>query len=149
MVSHLEQADLIVKKYMNWSFVGGLIPIPLVDLAAVSGIQVKMLYDLAKLYDVQFKTQAAQSAIASLLGSVVPSVVTNTALGAGLKFIPIVGTTLGVITMPALSLASTYAIGRIFTTHFETGGTLLDFDAAKVREHFRAEFEAAHSGKKG
>jgi uncharacterized protein (DUF697 family) len=149
MVSHLEQADLIVKKYMNWSFVGGLIPIPLVDLAAVSGIQVKMLYDLAKLYDVQFKTQAAQSAVASLLGSVVPGVVTNTALGAGLKFIPIVGTTLGVITMPALSLASTYAIGRIFTTHFETGGTLLDFDAAKVREHFRAEFEAAHSGKKG
>jgi uncharacterized protein (DUF697 family) len=148
MVSHLEQADLIVKKYMNWSFVGGLIPIPFVDLAAVSGIQVKMLYDLAKLYDVQFKTQAAQSAVASLLGSVVPSVVTNSALGVGLKFIPIVGTTLGVITMPALSLASTYAIGRIFTTHFETGGTLLDFDATKVREHFRAEFEAAHSGKK-
>jgi len=81
MVSHLEQADLIVKKYMNWSFVGGLIPIPLVDLAAVSGIQVKMLYDLAKLYDVQFKTQAAQSAVASLLGSVVPGVVTNTAPG--------------------------------------------------------------------
>jgi uncharacterized protein (DUF697 family) len=149
MVSHLEQADLIVKKYMNWSFVGGLIPIPLVDLAAISGIQMKMIYDLSNLYGVQFKAHLAQSAVGSLLGAVVPGVVANTALGTGLKFIPVIGTTLGVITMPALSLASTYAVGRIFTTHFETGGTLLDFDAAKVREHFRAEFEAAHSGKKG
>ena len=147
MASHLEKADLIVKKYMNWSFVGGLIPIPLVDVAAVSGIQAKMIYDLSELYHVEFKTQAAQSAIAALLGSVVPGVVASTAMGAGLKFIPVIGTTLGVIAMPGLSLASTYAIGRIFTTHFETGGTLLDFDAAKVREHFRAEFEAARSGK--
>jgi uncharacterized protein (DUF697 family) len=147
MVSHLEQADLIVKKYMNWSFVGGLIPLPLVDLAAVSGIQMKMIYDLANLYEVPFKAHLAQSAVSSLLGSVVPGVVASTALGTGIKFIPIVGTTLGVITMPALSLASTYAVGRIFTTHFEIGGTLLDFDPEKVREHFRAEFEAARPGK--
>jgi len=147
MATHVEEAEAIVKKYMNWSFVGGLIPIPFVDVAAVSGIQMKMLYDLAKLYDVPFKTHAAQSAVGSLLGAVVPSLVTTGALGAGLKFIPVIGTTLGVITMPALSLAATYAVGRVFTTHFETGGTLLDFDPVKVREHFRAEFDAAHSGK--
>ena len=147
MHSHLEEADRIVKKYMNWSFVGGLIPIPLADLAAVSGVQAKMLYDLSHLYGVEFKAQAAQSAVAALLGSVVPGVVTSTAFGVGLKFIPIVGTTLGVIAMPALSLAATYAIGRIFTAHFETGGSWLDFDPEKMREHFRAEFEAAKSGK--
>jgi uncharacterized protein (DUF697 family) len=142
MHSHLEEADRIVKKYMNWSFVGGLIPIPLADLATVSGIQAKMLYDLSELYGVEFKKEAAQSAVAALLGSVVPGVLTSTAFGAGLKFIPVIGTTLGVLTMPALSLGATYAIGRVFTAHFETGGTLLDFDPAKMREHFRAEFEA-------
>jgi uncharacterized protein (DUF697 family) len=147
MATHVEEAEAIVKKYMNWSFVGGLIPIPLADVAAVSGVQMKMLYDLAKLYDVPFKAHAAQSAVGSLLGALVPSLATSGAFSAGLKFIPVIGTTLGVITMPALSLASTYALGRVFTTHFETGGTLLDFDPAKVREHFRAEFDAAHSGK--
>ena len=67
MATHVEEAEAIVKKYMNWSFVGGLIPIPLADVAAVSGVQMKMLYDLAKLYDVPFKAHAAQSAVGSLL----------------------------------------------------------------------------------
>jgi uncharacterized protein (DUF697 family) len=147
MSTRLDQANAIVKKYMNWSFVGGLIPVPLLDTAAVSGVQMKMLYDLAALYEVPFKAHAAQSVVASLLGAVVPGMVTAGAIGTGLKFLPVIGTTLGIITMPALSLAATYAVGRVFMTHFESGGTLLDFDPEKMREHFRAEFDAASSGR--
>jgi hypothetical protein len=33
--------------------------------------------------------------------------------------------------------ASTYALGRIFIQHFNSGGTFLTFDAEKVQEHFR------------
>jgi uncharacterized protein (DUF697 family) len=143
MSDRLEQAEAIVKKYTNWSFVGGLIPVPFADTAAVSAIQMKMLYDLAKLYEVPFKTHAAQSVVGSLIGAVVPSMVASSALGSSVKIIPVIGTTLGVLTMPALSLAATFAVGRVFTTHFEAGGTLFDLDPEKVREHFRAEFEAA------
>lgn len=148
MSTRLEQADAIVKKYTNWSFVGGLIPVPLADTAAVSAIQMKMLYDLAKLYEVPFKAHVAKSVIGSLIGAVVPSMVAAGAIGSGIKFIPVIGTTLGVITMPALSLAATYAVGRVFTTHFEAGGTLFDLDPEKLKEHFRAEFEAAKNGGK-
>ena len=45
--------------------------------------------------------------------------------------------------MPALSLAATQALGRVFAQHFETGGTLLDFDVETMRDYFRKEFEAA------
>jgi hypothetical protein len=45
--------------------------------------------------------------------------------------------------VPTLASAATIAIGRVFTQHFETGGTLLDIDADKLRTHFKAEFEAA------
>jgi hypothetical protein len=34
-------------------------------------------------------------------------------------------------------------MGRVFSQHFEAGGTLLDFDADKLRSHFKTEFEAA------
>lgn len=145
MSSKLEQANLIVKKYMNWSFVGGLIPVPMADVAAVSAVQMKMLSDLATLYDVPFKTHAAKSIIGSLLGAVVPSIAASGVLATGVKFLPVVGTTVGLLTMPALSVAATYAVGKVFVTHFEAGGTFLDFDPEKVREHFRAEFEASRS----
>jgi uncharacterized protein (DUF697 family) len=147
MSTKLEQANLIVKKYMNWSFVGGLIPIPMADMAAVSAVQMKMLSDLADLYDVPFKTHAAKSVVASLLGAVVPSMAATGLLATGVKFLPVIGTTVGLLTMPGLSVAATYAVGKVFIAHFEAGGTLLDFDPEKVREHFRAEFEASRSDK--
>jgi hypothetical protein len=43
--------------------------------------------------------------------------------------------------MPVFAGAATYAIGKVFIQHFEAGGTLLDFEPAKVREHFRQQFE--------
>jgi uncharacterized protein (DUF697 family) len=68
-------------------------------------------------------------------------------LATGVKFLPVIGTTVGLLTMPGLSVAATYAVGKVFIAHFEAGGTLLDFDPEKVREHFRAEFEASRSDK--
>ena len=43
--------------------------------------------------------------------------------------------------MPIFTGATTYAIGKSFMMHFESGGTFLDFDPAKVRAYFRQEFE--------
>jgi len=47
--------------------------------------------------------------------------------------------------MPLFTGASTYAIGNLFIRHFESGGTLLNMDPQKMREHFKEEFE---NGKK-
>ena len=48
----------------------------------------------------------------------------------------------GVIALPGLAFASTYAIGKVFVLHFEAGGTLLDFDPLKMRAHFERELTA-------
>ena len=45
--------------------------------------------------------------------------------------------------MPGLSAASTLALGRVFNTHFKTGGTLLDFDPDKMRAFYEAELAKA------
>ena len=52
----------------------------------------------------------------------------------------VAGSTVGRSTMPVFAGASTYAIGQVFIQHFESGGTFLDFEPAKVREYFRRQF---------
>ncbi|HEY3918883.1 MAG TPA: DUF697 domain-containing protein [Stellaceae bacterium] len=146
-MTRLEQANEIVRRYEKWAFVGGLVPLPALDVATVSGIQMKMLFDLSKVYELPFKSEWVKSAIGSLIGSVGAGAVTAGVVGSGIKSIPVIGTTIGVLTMPALSVATTIAVGRVFIQHFETGGNFLDFDPEKLREHYRAEFEGARGGR--
>lgn len=148
MATRLEQANAIVERHMNWAFAGGAVPIPIVDTTIVSTIQMKMMFDLAKLYGVPRRAHFWQSFIGSFISAVVPAALTATAFTAGIKSIPVIGTTLGVMTMPTLSHAATYAAGRVFITHFEAGGTLLNLDPRAFREHFRTEFEAAQANRK-
>ena len=54
--------------------------------------------------------------------------------------LPFVGYVVGGLSTPLLAGAATYAVGKVFIQHFESGGTLLDFEPAKVREYFRQEF---------
>jgi hypothetical protein len=57
------------------------------------------------------------------------------------KAVPGLGTATGVITVSVLGGATTYAIGSVFVQHFESGGTLLDFDAKKMRAYFSTKLE--------
>ena len=43
--------------------------------------------------------------------------------------------------MPALAGASTYAVGKVFVQHFESGGTFLNFDPEDVRDYYAEQFE--------
>ena len=43
--------------------------------------------------------------------------------------------------MPVLSAGATYAIGKAFIQHFESGGTLLDFNPPDYREFVKAQKE--------
>jgi len=39
-------------------------------------------------------------------------------------------------TLPTSAAATTYALAKIFIQHFESGGTFLDFEPSRVRNHF-------------
>ena len=58
-----------------------------------------------------------------------------------LKSVPILGTIASGFVMPALSAGATYAIGKAFIQHFESGGTLLDFNPPDYREFIKAQKE--------
>ncbi len=140
-LNNAELASKTVKNYMWFSMGAGLIPVPFLDLAAISGLQLKMIADLCKRYETPFKEQNGKAIIASLLGFVVPESLSRGLMGSLLKAIPIIGPIAGGLSMPLFTGASTYAIGNLFIRHFESGGTLLDLDPNKMRDHFKEEFE--------
>ncbi len=117
----------------------GLVPIPLVDMVALVGIQLDMIRTLSSEYNVPFRRDIGKSVITTLLGGFIPVALGGT-LSSLIKCIPLIGQTTGAITMPVISGASTYAIYKVFIQHFESGGTFLDLDPSKVKSYFSEQF---------
>ncbi|MBF0230130.1 MAG: DUF697 domain-containing protein [Desulfamplus sp.] len=141
MNERLEQSRKIVKDYMWWSMGAGLIPLFVVDIAAVTGVQLKMLSKLSKHYNIPFSNDRAKAIILSLLSTLSASTLAKGLLVSSIKTIPILGSLTTPFIMPTVSAAVTYSIGAVFIQHFESGGTLLDFDPEKTKEFFKLNFE--------
>jgi uncharacterized protein (DUF697 family) len=137
------KARTTIRKYAAVSAGLGFIPVPGLDVASISSVQYSLIRDLAELYGYSASKEQVRVILASLLGGAAPVVLTAAGLGSAVKALPFVGTIAGMVVMPSLAAASTLAVGRVFNQHFASGGTLLNFDAEKMREHFKAEFEAA------
>jgi uncharacterized protein (DUF697 family) len=119
----------------------GLIPVPGVDIAGVVAVQLRLVQRLSEEYGVTFRENVAKAAVLALAGGMVPATLAGTLVSA-LKFIPGFGSVAGAAGMSVLGGGMTYAVGRVFHEHLASGGTLLDFDAAKVRDVLKREFEA-------
>lgn len=140
--SRQDEAHAIVRKNMYWALGMGLVPVPLLDLAAVTAVQVKMLKELSTLYGVSFAEDKAKTAVGALVAGLGGVTVAGLIASSLFKIIPVVGQVVGLLGRPALAGALTVAVGNVFTMHYESGGTLLDLDAEALREHFRREFES-------
>ncbi|OQW90810.1 MAG: hypothetical protein BWK79_18710 [Beggiatoa sp. IS2] len=130
------EATETVKKYAIGSMAVGLIPVPLADVAALTGIQLKMLHSLSAQYEVQFSENLVKSLISSLLGGMLSLTVASL-----IKSVPLVGQVSGAVSMAVMGGATTYATGKVFIQHFESGGTFLDFNPEKVKGQFKNLYE--------
>jgi uncharacterized protein (DUF697 family) len=133
-----ETAGKLVDRFAIWSGVAGLIPLPVVDVLAVGGLQVQMLRRLSQIYDVEFYQNRGKALIAALAGTMIP-VTSGMGAASALKAVPIVNILAAGFVMPVLSAGATYAIGKAFVQHFESGGTLLDFNPPDYREFVKAQ----------
>jgi len=135
-----QESDDIINRYVLASLGAGLVPLPLVDLVALTGLQLKMVHSLAKHYEVEFSNNIGKSVIGSLAGGVLP-VAFSPFLGSLLKAIPIIGQTTSAVTMSIVGGASTYALGKVFKKHFGSGGTMEDFEPEKAKGYFAKKYE--------
>ncbi len=138
------RANQIIVRNIYWSSGMGLVPIPLFDLVAVTGFQVKMIRDLANLYDTPFSKNLVKSLISALIGGVgslsLSKMFVGSFIGSFLRGIP-GGNIINGISLPIMAGATTYAVGKVFLMHFESGGTLLNFNPEKMKEHFAKLYE--------
>jgi uncharacterized protein (DUF697 family) len=132
-----KHADTIIRNHVLASMGFGLIPWPVADVLAVGASQLDMIRQLCKVYDVDFHETQGKAIVSSLTAA------TLARLGAGslAKLIPVVGTIVGSISNVVLAGASTYALGQVFKVHFETGGTILDFDTNRLKKLYNEQFE--------
>lgn len=128
------KCQIIVEKYSKWGFGAGLIPAPAFDLVALTAIQMKMVTDIAEVYGQSFSDNKIKSIVGPLLGAALPQTLTTGGISSTLKAIPVFGTVAGMATMPIISAAVTYGVGRTFVNHFAGGGSLLDIDLKHMEE---------------
>lgn len=138
-----EYARKIIRDHALWSGGAALIPVPFLDMAAVTAFQVKMVKRLCEHYGMEFSGQRSKALIASLLGGLYAGLIA----GSLIKAVPVVG--MAGAAAPAVAAAGglTYAVGMVFMQHFEAGGTLLDFDPSKVRGYFIKQYEEGRNDK--
>ena len=133
------EVDAIIRKRVYGAMALGLAPVAVLDLVGLFAIQVELVNALAKQYDVPFSKDKTRNILGTLLGSALP-VALGPAAFSLLKAIPLIGMTAGAATMTIMGGSATYAVGRVFNRHFASGGTLLDMDAAKLKESFRTHY---------
>lgn len=130
------KADSIIKNHVMFATGAGAIPIPLLDFAGVTAVQLDMMKKLTNLYNENYSENVGKAFIASL---------TSTSLarmGASLiKAIPVIGTTLGVVSMSIMSGASTYALGNVITQFLEKGIGFEDFNEEMARRVYEENLE--------
>jgi uncharacterized protein (DUF697 family) len=129
------QAEKLIREHMIAAMGAGIIPLPFADWATATAVQLNLVRKLAGLYEVPFFSGIAKGLIASLVGA------TTVRGGATLiKLIPGIGWIAGGLTASVLAAATTYAVGKVFKTHFAAGGTLRDFDTEAARKAYARAF---------
>lgn len=134
------KAQNIVQNSMYCALGLGLVPIPIFDFAAITLLQLEMLRRLSKVYGIGFCAHTGKNLLGSLLGGGF-SATLSPLVASSIKIIPVVGSTLGAVSMPVIAGATTYAVGKVFVQHLESGGTFLTFDPKAVKEYYAEQFK--------
>lgn len=133
-------AEKIVRDHIPLAVGAGLLPIPGFDLAAIAALQLKMLAVLAGHYRVAFTRSQGRLIVTSLIGSVGTTVLVGGALLSIAKSVPFFGALIGLSSLSLAGGAITHAMGQLVIDHFETGGTLENFDLDVAQRAFAAKF---------
>lgn len=136
-------ADKLIRNCSLASIGAGIFPIPVVDLVALGGVQVYLVRELCKIYEIPFKKERVKGILGAIAGGTAPLVALPATVALA-KFIPGIGTLAASVAMPGLSAASTVAFGRIFQRHFAAGGSLDDVDVDAMKTEYKEEVGQAN-----
>jgi uncharacterized protein (DUF697 family) len=139
----LAKAHEVIKHNVAWSAGAGMLPIPGLDIVAITGVQLKMINELCAAYGVPFKKSLARPIVVSLIGSLGASMLAPVLASTTFKLVPGIGMLLSGTALAATSAGITYAVGQLFLDHFKSGGSLENFNLVAGRGIFKSKVKAA------
>jgi uncharacterized protein (DUF697 family) len=114
----LTEGCKIVERHKYYAAVGGLLPLPIVSVAGVTAINLKMVKALSDLYGVPFERDRTRSIIVGLMGGAVPTGFAA-ATASTLVFVIPGSAFIGLAVSSVTAAACTRGIGMVFIDHFE------------------------------
>ena len=126
----------IVDRHALYAAAAGLVPMPIVDVAAIGAVQLSMVRALAEHYRVAFDGNRGKALITALSSGAISTAAGRSVLAGLMKLVPVAGTVFSVATMPAFASAATHALGRVCMNHFSAGGTLETLDLRHAKDAF-------------
>jgi uncharacterized protein (DUF697 family)/predicted GTPase len=138
---YASRAQPTILGYATLAGTAGAIPIPFVDLALISAVQTRMVYELARLYG-QPLTVRHLGELASTLGL---GLLTRQAGRELIKVIPGLGTVIGSVAGGALAAASTYALGQAFCYYYRAVLQGHVPDPADLRRYYKNQLDQAET----
>ena len=136
----LSFTEPIIKRHVVFSMGAGFIPIPILDIAAVTAVQLDMIKQLCKVYDQDYEETSGKAFVGALTGTTLARIAASS-VGSIFKVIPVIGSALGGATVAAFAGATTYAIGQVIAQHFDSGGSILDFDSEELKDFYEEQVE--------
>jgi uncharacterized protein (DUF697 family) len=112
-------ARKIVERHKAYAVMGGLAPVPIVNIAVVTAIIMRMVKRLSEVYGVPYQRDRTRSAIIGLMAGAAPTGFGAMAASTLAFVVPgpgFVGLAVSAVTAGAL----TQGVGLIFVEHFET-----------------------------
>lgn len=135
------KADNCIKNHVIAAMGVGMIPSVVIEIAGVTGIEVKMIRDLADIYEFPVPHKlVAYKILISVIGSVFPFYFA-VRMRSAVKGVPLVGHILYASFLSVTNGAAVYAVGKIFQRHYESGGTFLSSNNSTIRSFFKDKYE--------
>lgn len=112
-------AQKIVARHKNYAALGGLVPLPVANIGAVTAVNLRMVRQLSALYQVPFERDRTRALIVALVGGAVPTGV-GTAASTTLMWVIPGGLLVGLGAAALTAGALTRGIGHVFIESFES-----------------------------
>ncbi|MGA7490494.1 MAG: DUF697 domain-containing protein [Xanthobacteraceae bacterium] len=127
-------ANAVVERHAAYAAFGGIIPVPIANVAGVTAVIVRMVKVLSGLYGVPFERDRARAIVIGLMGGTMPTGLAAVTTSTLVSLVPGSGL-IGLAVSSVAAIACTRGIGRIFVEHFEGGATLHDLPAPEKIKH--------------
>ena len=130
----------IIKRHVIFAMGAGFIPIPVLDIAAVTAVQLDMIKQLCKVYGQDYSETSGKAFVGTLTSTTLARM-TASSVGSIFKVIPVIGSALGGAAVSVFAGATTYAIGQVMAKHFDSGGSILNFDSTDLKDFYEEQVE--------